>query len=121
MTEEMKKQLGFSLAHIGVNAETPEEALKIAQLLSDIFGFDMNVGRSSIFCENRAIEITKSKGLGTHGHLAIGTNDIVLAQKCLEEMGVGFREETRVVKEEKTIAIYLQDEIAGFAVHLLQR
>ena len=121
MTEEMKEQLGFSLAHIGVNAESEEEALKTAQLFEALFGVDMNVGRSSIFCDNRAIEITKTRGLGTHGHLAIGTKDIVLAQRYLEEQGVVFKEETRVVKEGRTIAIYLQDEIAGFAVHLLQK
>ena len=121
MTEEMKEQLGFSLAHIGVNADSSEEALKVATLFADFFGFDMNVGRSSIFCDNRAIEITKARGLGKNGHLAIGTKDIVLAQRYLEEKGIAFREETRVVKEERTIAIYLQEEIAGFAVHLLQR
>ena len=43
MTEEMKEQLGFSLAHIGVNAESEEEALKTAQLFEALFGVDMNV------------------------------------------------------------------------------
>ena len=34
--------------------------------------------------------------------------------------GIAFAEETAVVKEGKLIAIYLQQEIAGFAVHLVQ-
>ena len=54
-------------------------------------------------------------------HLAIGVDDIDEAQNLLERKGWKFREDTRVVKDGQTVAIYLEREIAGFAIHLLQR
>lgn len=121
MTEEIKSKLGFSLVHVGLNSENEEQALHTAGLFAAIFGFGYTVGNSSIFSAERTIEIMKKPFLGTHGHLAVATRDIEFAQAYLQEHGYSFLEETRVVKNGKTVAIYLKDEIAGFAVHLLQQ
>ena len=58
---------------------------------------------------------------GTHGHIAIGTNDIARAKWHLERRGFVFDEASAIEKDGKLKAIYLQEEIAGFAFHLLQK
>ena len=51
----------------------------------------------------------------------MGTNTIDRAVAHLKARGVEFDEDSRVVKNGKLIAIYLKEEIAGFAVHLVQK
>lgn len=115
------KELGFEVMHLGINCEKEESALSIAETLQGLFGFEYKTGNSSIFSENRRIEIMKGPGRGTNGHIAIGTTNIEAAESYLKKRGCGFIEESRVVREGKTTAIYLDVEIAGFAVHLLQK
>ena len=115
------KELGFEMMHLGINCEKEEAALSVAETLQRLFGFAYKTGNSSIFSENRRIEIMKNPGRGTNGHIAIGTTDLEAAESYLKKIGCGFIEESRVVREGKTAAIYLNFEIAGFAIHLLQK
>ena len=57
---------------------------------------------------------------GTHGHIAIGCNNVDRAIYHLSQRGVKFDLDSKVVKNGKTIACYFADEIAGFAFHLVQ-
>ena len=114
------EDLKLHIAHVGINSADEAEALAAAKLLEAIFGFDYKVGNSSIFSANKRIEIMKTPFRGAKGHLAVGTADIDEAVAYLRRKGIAFAEETAVVKEGKLIAIYLQQEIAGFAVHLVQ-
>ena len=97
-------------------AENAEEAMKAAKLFELMFGFDVSEGNSSIFCGSRAIEIMKKQYLGKNGHIAIGTNTLPRAIAYFKSRGFEFNEETASPK-----AIYFKDEIAGFAVHLVQK
>ena len=108
--------LGFEVKHIGINTENAEEAMKAAKLFELMFGFDVSEGNSSIFCGSRAIEIMKKQYLGKNGHIAIGTNTLPRAIAYFKSRGFEFNEETASPK-----AIYFKDEIAGFAVHLVQK
>ncbi len=119
--EAVRTMLGFEVKHIGINTENEEEALKAAQLFQLAFGFDYAVGNSSIFAGNKSMEIMKKPGRGTHGHIAVGTNTIDRAIAHLKMQGWEFDEDSRVVKNGKTVAIYLKQEFAGFAVHLVQK
>ena len=96
--------------------ENAEEAMKAAKLFELMFGFDVSEGNSSIFCGSRAIEIMKKQYLGKNGHIAIGTNTLPRAIAYFKSRGFEFNEETASPK-----AIYFKDEIAGFAVHLVQK
>lgn len=64
----------------------------------------------------------KSPYLGKNGHIAVATNYIDRAVNYLSMKGVAFNEESakRDAKGNLT-AIYLKDEIGGFAVHLVQK
>ena len=44
-----------------------------------------------------------------------------MAKNYLEMMGYKFNEESAKFKGDKMTAIYLADEIGGFAVHLVQK
>jgi 2-dehydro-3-deoxyphosphogluconate aldolase/(4S)-4-hydroxy-2-oxoglutarate aldolase len=119
--EAVLNLLGFSVVHVGINAKNEEEAVKAAGLFETFFGFAVKPGNSSVFA-GEGIEIMKSPYLGAHGHIAIGTNTVVRSRAYLERAGFSFLPETaRTNAKGALIAIYLKDEIAGFAVHLVQK
>ncbi len=120
--EAVQTMLGFELAHVGVNAENEEEALKAANRFAFLFGMPAKVGASSIFA-GTALEVMKEPYLGKNGHIAIRTNYIERAVNYMETvLGVEFNAESakRGPKGELK-AIYLKEEIGGFAVHLVQK
>ncbi len=116
----VQNMLGFELAHIGINAECEESAKLIAGQFELLFKWPIKNGNSSIFA-GPGIEVTKSAGRGTNGHIAVRTNSILRARAHLEKHGFEFDEASAAVKNGKLIAIYLKNEIGGFAVHLLQK
>lgn len=112
--------LGFELAHVGINTESEEESLAAAKMFSDAFGFNLKKGNSSNF-SGTGIEINKSKGPGDRGHIAVKTNSIDRAVYYLGKKGYKVDWSTRKGTEQKTVVVYLENEIGGFAVHLLQK
>jgi 2-dehydro-3-deoxyphosphogluconate aldolase/(4S)-4-hydroxy-2-oxoglutarate aldolase len=119
--EAVSKVLAFSVVHVGINAANETEALKAARLFETLFGFIPNVGSSSIFA-GEGIEIMKSPYLGKYGHIAIGTNSLKRSIAYLERKGFTFNTGSEKTDAKGALtAIYLRDEIAGFAVHLVQK
>lgn len=99
----------------------PAEADSVASKFDNLFGFTKKVGNSSIFA-GIEVEAMKNAGRGANGHIAIGTNSVVRAKNYLESVkGVKFIEESASVKNGKLTAIYMEEEIGGFAVHLVQK
>lgn len=119
--EAVNTMLGLEFKHVGINCENEEAALSAAKTFEALFGFDYAVGNSSIFAGAKTIELNKKPGRGKYGHIAVGTNTIDRAVAHLKARGVAFDESSRVEKNGKLAAIYLQEEIAGFAVHLVQK
>lgn len=116
--EAIQTMLGFSLGHVGINCADLDEANTIVNQLSSIFGFEYKMGNSSIFA-GEAVEVMKSPYLGQKGHIAINTNSVDRAVAYLNEMGISFNENTRKTSPDGKIkAIYLTEEIGGFAIHL---
>ena len=67
----------------------------------------------------RIIEIMKKNGLGTHGHIAIGTTSIIRASSYLERNGIALDyENAKKDTKGRVTVLYLKEEILGFAVHL---
>ena len=112
--------LGFEVAHIGVNCEDAAAASAVCEKLNEAFGLPVKEGNSSNFASN-GIEVMKSMYLGKNGHIAIRTNSVELAVAELEKNGFVCDMETAKYKGERMAAVYLKDEIGGFAVHLLQK
>ena len=116
----VNKMLGFEIRHIGINTESAEESMAECKKLAALMGMPIKEGNSSNFV-GTGVEINKYMGRGKHGHIAIGTNSVKRAKWHLEQRGYKFTEDSAVVKNGKLIAIYLEDEVAGFAVHLVQK
>jgi len=112
--------LGFEIAHVGINQDSQNDSYDVAQSIKKAFGFSIEEGKSSNFV-SRSIEITKSRYLGTNGHLAVRTNSIPRAMYYLRQRGFEVDMETAKHKGDKLISVYLKDEFGGFAVHLLQK
>jgi 2-dehydro-3-deoxyphosphogluconate aldolase/(4S)-4-hydroxy-2-oxoglutarate aldolase len=119
--EMEQKGLGFEVMHVGINCKDAGEASKTAEVLKNIFGFESSETPVSFF-STKKIEIMKKNGAGERGHIAIGTNDIHAAVKYLEGRGYGFNQDSAAYFPDGRLKlIYLKDEIAGFAFHLLQK
>lgn len=119
--QAVSKLLGFELAHVGINESHPESANDIAKIFSNAFGFACNEGNSSVFAGN-GIEVCKENGRGRSGHIAIRTNNVERA--CYYLRKSGFKMDWDTAKENnegEVIAVYLAEEISGFAVQLLQK
>lgn len=113
--------LGFEVAHIGINTADEAAALDVANKFNKLFNFPVKNGNSAVFAST-GIEVRKSMFRGTNGHIAITTNYIDRAINYIESMGGEIDMEKDVVeKEGKIKAVYLKEEIGGFAVHLVQK
>lgn len=118
--EAVKTMLGFEIAHVGVNTASEADALKAAERFGFIFGMPVKNGNSSVFAGS-AVEFMKEPYLGKNGHIAIRTNYIERAVNYLSTvLGVEF-DETSAKRDAKGAlkAIYMKEEIGGFAVHLV--
>lgn len=118
--EAVQTMLGFELVHVGINSESKEEADKTVRRLAFLFGLPVKEGNSGSFA-GTIVEVLNAHGRGAHGHIAIRTNYIERAINYMTTvLGVEFEEPIRKA-DGKINAIYLKEEIGGFAVHLLQK
>lgn len=115
----IQKMLNFTLRHIGINTPDAKEAETVAGQIYNIVGFPMNFTTGSIFVGTQ-FEVLKRQYLGTHGHIAIGTSSIERAIAYLQRKGIGIKPETKNEKDGRLQTVYLDIEIGGFAVHLVQ-
>jgi len=118
--EAVSIMLGFEFAHLGINEENKDKALNSASLLSHLFYFPIKEGTSSFFAGS-GFEVIKNQYLGKHGHIAIATNDIHRAITYLKMKDVSVLPETAKEKDGKIKAIYIDQEVSGFAIHLFQK
>jgi len=118
--EAVSTMLGFEFAHLGINEESKDTALNSANLLSHLFYFPVKKGDSSIFVGS-SFEVIKNHYLGKHGHIAIATNNIHRAIAYLKKKDISVLPETAKEKDGKLKAIYIDQEVSGFAIHLLQK
>ncbi len=120
--EAVKTMLGFEIAHVGVNTASEADAVKAAERFGFIFGMPVKNGNSSVFAGS-AVEFMKEPYLGKNGHIAIRTNYIERAVNYLSTvLGVEFDESSAKRDAKGALkAIYMKEEIGGFAVHLVNK
>lgn len=116
----VKSLLTYELIHIGVNNNSEEEAVKNAQKLCSLFDFTYYHKPKSQFA-GKGFEFLNVPGRGSNGHIAIYTPYPERALYHLSKMGILPIEGT-ITRNKKTGIInfaYLDLEIAGFAIHLI--
>lgn len=113
--------LGFSLAHVGLNCPQEAAAQENARMLGAIFRLPVKNGQSSVFAGS-AVECMKTPGYGANGHIGFYTRSVSRALAYFARSGWAVREES-IRREEngQPVSAYLQQEIGGFAVHILRR
>ncbi len=119
--QKWREQLGFSLVHVGVNGGNDAGAREIAQTFSRLLGMPYLEGEASNFA-GTLIEVMKEGGRGAHGHIGIGTDDLARGMYFVRQAGFSFDPVSR--KEDasgRPVLYYVDREIAGHAVHLLQK
>ena len=113
----MEKQPKFCIAHIAMNTAGARD---ITQLMQTAFGISSQEGAKSYITGN-VIEVIKGGYLGRNGHIAIGTQDIDAAVAYLEGKGLRFDPATTEWDENGKKIVYLDHELAGFALHLVRK
>ncbi len=119
--EAVNLALGFEMAHIGINMPDADSSLAVTKMFNAMFNFPVKEGNSSNFA-GTGIEVNKSIGLGKNGHIAIRTNSIPRAITYLERNG--FKVDMSTAKGPAggaMVAVYMKEEVGGFAIHLLQK
>jgi len=120
--DAVKKMLGLEFTHMGMNTENKEEAEKSAKLFNLLFGMPLKETSKSYFAGD-AFEFMMGKGPGKCGHIGIKTHFVDRAIAYFKRMGFEF-DESSITYDDKTGKpkfVYFKDEIAGFAVHLVQK
>lgn len=114
------KAFGLHVAHVGINAASPEEAQEVADLFLALMGLEPHVTPVSVFADT-LVEVMSGNGRGEKGHIGFGVNDIVAAEKWFSERGFEINEESRALNPDgSTKLVYFKRQIAGFAIHLCQ-
>ncbi len=126
ITELTKKSvdtiLGLEIAHIGINSENEEDAMKTANMLSLLLGKPVEKDTPKSAFVTSEFEVMKSKGPGKCGHIAVYTNNVERAIYHLGARGVKFNEESATYNADGTRKfIYLAEEYGGFGIHLMQK
>lgn len=118
--ETVRGLLDFRVVHVGLNCKEATEAEKIARLFCRLFDVPYLPNETAIFAGS-LVECIKGPYRGAHGHIAIGTGNVDRAVYQLEKRGAVFDVSSRKTDAEgHTLLIYLQEEIGGFALHLVK-
>ncbi|MDD3212707.1 MAG: bifunctional 4-hydroxy-2-oxoglutarate aldolase/2-dehydro-3-deoxy-phosphogluconate aldolase [Eubacteriales bacterium] len=119
--QAVRQSMGFMLKHVGVNTAGAEEAETMARQFAEIFALPYLAGGRSDF-SGTITEFCKVRFPGAAGHIGIGTYNVARAKAYLEAKGVAFRDEFMHTDANGTPdCVYLAQEFAGFAVHIVKR
>lgn len=117
----IEELLGFELRHVGINHPTAQQADQTAAQFEHLFGF-AKTDKGGAYFAGPYIESMKKMFYGTHGHIAIATANAQRAAFYLAQRGAQFNWKSADYNPDGTLrVVYLQDEIGGFAVHILQK
>lgn len=112
---------GFELRHVGIHTNGTDECHSVANSLCSLFVSEPDDRGAAVFA-GTMFEVMSAPYIGTHGHIAIACNFPDRAKAYMERLGIAFNESTAAYDEKgKLRLIYLKEEIAGFAFHLIQK
>lgn len=119
--QAVQEMLGFELQHIGINHSDDQAANQTAQTFDKLFGFTQK-DKGGAFFAGPYIEAMKKIFRGKQGHIAIATNHADRAAWYLTQRGATINWKTADYNPDGSLrVVYLQEEIGGFAVHILQK
>lgn len=122
--EELTKQavmklLDIHFDHVGINATKEDSLENNADFFSKLTGAKKDYKPASIFVEQ--LELMPQGSPGTKAHLGFKTTNVERAIFFMERAGYEFDySSTRLNEQGKIYFIYLKEEVAGMACHLVQ-
>ena len=118
--EAVDTMLNLRFTHLGVNCRDEAECRESAATADALFGFAPDERPMSIFA-GTPLEFMKAPGRGTMGHVAIATPSVDRAVYHLTRRGAKFDDSSALYEKDGSLKfIYIADEIAGFAYHLVK-
>jgi 2-dehydro-3-deoxyphosphogluconate aldolase/(4S)-4-hydroxy-2-oxoglutarate aldolase len=118
--EAVDIMLNLRFTHLGVNCRDEDECRAAAATADALFGMASDERSMSIFA-GTPLEFMKAPGRGTMGHVAIATPSVDRAVYHLSRRGAKFDESSALYDKDGSLKfIYIADEIAGFAYHLVK-
>lgn len=119
--QAIQHMLGFDLRHVGINCPDENASNQTAGIFEQFFGFP-KTDRGGAYFAGEVIEVMKKPFYGTHGHIAISTYAPERAAYYLQQAGAKFNWDSAGYNPDGALrVVYLQDEIGGFAVHILKK
>lgn len=116
----MDQVFDFTVGHVGINAETTENASNVTQGIQDLFDTDRRETGLAFFSGN-LVEVMKVPFVGTHGHICVDTRNLTRALAMLKRKGVEFDTDKFFYDAKGNLmTAYLKIEIGGFAFHVRQ-
>ncbi|MBK5262006.1 MAG: bifunctional 4-hydroxy-2-oxoglutarate aldolase/2-dehydro-3-deoxy-phosphogluconate aldolase [Peptostreptococcaceae bacterium] len=109
---------GFRFAHVGIYSDNKEKSLSSAARFA-IFNMKTNIGDSSTFMDSD-IELCYKQGFGSKGHIAYKCFDVDRSINYLAQFGFTPNEASRMSDKIGTKVIYFNEEVEGFALHLIR-
>jgi 2-dehydro-3-deoxyphosphogluconate aldolase/(4S)-4-hydroxy-2-oxoglutarate aldolase len=117
--EAVRTLQGLEFAHMGINNERAEEAEKTIRGL-EALGMVKKSGNSSTFLDS-TIEVLPKQYLGKMGHIGFRCFNIERTLAYLSPFGFSVNEETIARDAKGNIKVcYLEQELSGFAIHLIK-
>ena len=120
--EAVIKLQGLELVHVGINAESEENASLVQKGFENMGCTTTKIcGEKSYFIDDN-IEIMRKPGaLGKHGHLAYRCSDLERTVYFLKGQGMTVNEAASSRDANgKYKLVYFNEEIGGFAIHLVK-
>ena len=115
----VNRAMGFQLAHVGINHANETEARAAATWLCELLNLPVRDCSKSIFADP-FVENMKFPFYGEKGHIGFKTHSLERAVNYLRARGAAFREEScQYDGAGKLSCIYLKEDMAGFAIHLI--
>lgn len=105
----------FKLLHIGLNSQDAQQAQEFGSAFATMFNLPL-IELPGAYFAGTMMEIVKKPFLGAHGHIAISTRYMDRAMAYFERRGYSFRPAEGERKD--LVAVYFQQEVGGFAIHL---
>ena len=117
----MKKMNQLKLDHIGLNAANKGDALVLAQAFCQLLGCPVEEKPASVYA-GPSVEVMAGGGRGEKGHLGFVTPNLAQTMAEFKARGIAFDETSgKYTSDGKLRLIYLQGELGGFAIHLMEK
>ena len=111
---------GFHIVHVGLNGANAQEGEERAKRFAEIFDLPYRPGGKSDFA-GTMLESGKTKFPGEKGHIAVGTYSVERGAAYLQAKNVTLRDDwSKTDLQGRMVSVYLEEEIGGFAIHLLR-